>query len=517
MPGGGESAGPIPEWLRFADPLQSKVAALVCHSGRSAGGLGGGAVHRPPTQQLTLRLLYAASAHDADILYPTGFFAPDPFLCLIAGSRTILVMSDLEMDRAKRESKATQVWSWAQMAKRAGVGAPPPRVEHVIAACLKRLGARTAEVPGSFPLGLARKLEGLNVRLRVARDPFWPEREIKTRNEVKKVEASLRAAEAGLLAGIEALKSTRIGRDGWLRLGGSKFTSEDLRGVVDTTILKLGGTPRGTICAGGDQAVDPHEMGHGPLRAHSPIVMDIFPRSQSSGYFGDLSRTVVRGLASETLKEVYALVEEGKQIVISADKSPADLEGIENRLSTRLGCGMVADIHATTFELRMGILESKASRAGVAIPDKVLEFLAHKIDTNVRELEGCLNRLVAHASLFNRPITPESAQTVLHDILRSHDRRVTIEEIQKRVAEHWGLRITDMTSSRRARTVARPRQVAMYLAKQFTDRSLPEIGRMFGNRDHTTVMHAIGRVTELMAGDPEFKESVELMANLLKR
>jgi len=212
-----------------------------------------------------------------------------------------------------------------------------------------------------------------------------------------------------------------------------------------------------------------------------------------------------------------ALVEEGKQIVISADKSPADLEGIENRLSTRLGCGMVADIHATTFELRMGILESKASRAGVAIPDKVLEFLAHKIDTNVRELEGCLNRLVAHASLFNRPITPESAQTVLHDILRSHDRRVTIEEIQKRVAEHWGLRITDMTSSRRARTVARPRQVAMYLAKQFTDRSLPEIGRMFGNRDHTTVMHAIGRVTELMAGDPEFKESVELMANLLKR
>lgn len=212
-----------------------------------------------------------------------------------------------------------------------------------------------------------------------------------------------------------------------------------------------------------------------------------------------------------------ALVDSGRQIVISADKSPSDLNGIEGRLSTRLGCGMVADLHATTFELRMSILEAKSARAGVDVPPKVLEFLSHKIDTNVRELEGCLNRLVAHASLFNRPITLESAQTVLHDILRSHDRRVTIEEIQKRVAEHWGLRVTDMTSSRRARTVARPRQVAMYLSKHFTDRSLPEIGRMFGNRDHTTVMHAVTRVGELMAADADFKEQVELMMGLLKR
>lgn len=273
---------------------------------------------------MRVRLLYAASEHDADILYPTGFFAPDPFLCLIAGSRTILVMSDLEMDRAKRESKATHVWSWTQMAKRASVGAPPPKVEHVIAACLKRLGTRSAEVPGSFPLGLARKLEALNIRLRVAKEPFWPEREIKTRDEVKKIETSLRAAEAGLLAGIEALKSTKIGRDGWLRLGGSKFTSEDLRSVVDTTILKLGGIPVRTICAGGDQAVDPHEIGHGPLRAHSPIVMDIFPRSQATGYFGDLTRTVVRGRSSEKLKEVYALVEEGVDLGHRSIREGAD-------------------------------------------------------------------------------------------------------------------------------------------------------------------------------------------------
>ena len=254
------------------------------------------------------------------------------------------------------------------------------------------------------------------------------------------------------------------------------------------------------------------------IRGHTTMEFKQQLRSVDVLMIDDIQFLIGKDSTQEEFFHTFnSLVEEGKQIVISADKSPADLEGIENRLSTRLGCGMVADIHATTFELRMGILEAKAGRAGVDIPGKVLEFLAHKIDTNVRELEGCLNRLVAHASLFHRPITLESAQTVLHDVLRSHDRRVTIEEIQKRVAEHWGLRVTDMTSSRRARTVARPRQVAMYLAKQFTDRSLPEIGRMFGNRDHTTVMHAVTRVTELMAADPEFRESVDLMANLLKR
>ena len=212
-----------------------------------------------------------------------------------------------------------------------------------------------------------------------------------------------------------------------------------------------------------------------------------------------------------------ALVDSGRQIIISADKSPSDLNGIEGRLSTRLGCGMVADLHATTFELRMSILEAKAARAGVHVPPKVLEFLAHKVNTNVRELEGCLNRLVAHASLFDREVTLAGAQEVLHDILKAHDRRVTIEDIQKRVAEQWGIRLTDMTSARRSRNVARPRQVAMYLAKHFTDRSLPEIGRMFGNRDHTTVMHAVSRVTQLMEEDPDFREQVELMHGLLKR
>ena len=210
------------------------------------------------------------------------------------------------------------------------------------------------------------------------------------------------------------------------------------------------------------------------------------------------------------------LVEAGKQIVISADKSPSDLNGLDNRLRTRLGCGMVADLHATTYELRLSILEAKAVRSGVAVPAKVLEYLAHKITSNVRELEGALNRLLAHANLFGRVITLETAQEVLHDILRAHDRKVTIEEIQKRVSEHYNIRQTEMTSARRARSVARPRQVAMYLSKQLTTRSLPEIGRKFGNRDHTTVMHAVSRVSELMRTDGDFCEGVALLRRMLE-
>ncbi|MBF0248724.1 MAG: chromosomal replication initiator protein DnaA [Alphaproteobacteria bacterium] len=211
-----------------------------------------------------------------------------------------------------------------------------------------------------------------------------------------------------------------------------------------------------------------------------------------------------------------ALVDQGRQIVISADKSPSALEGIEERLKSRLNCGLVADIHATTYELRLGILQSKAERTGVTVPQKVMEFLAHKITSNVRELEGALNRVAAQASLVGRAITLETAQEVLHDLIRAHDRRVTIEEIQKKVAAHFNIRTSDMHSARRARSVARPRQVAMYLAKQLTSRSLPEIGRKFGGRDHTTVMHAVKKVEELRESDATFAEDVELLRRMLE-
>jgi chromosomal replication initiator protein len=210
------------------------------------------------------------------------------------------------------------------------------------------------------------------------------------------------------------------------------------------------------------------------------------------------------------------LVDNNRQVIVSADKSPSDLEGMAERLRSRLGWGLVADIHATTYELRVGILEAKAEAIGLAVPRKVLEFLAHKIVSNVRELEGALNRVVAHATLVGRDITLESCQEVLHDLLRANDRRVSIEEIQKKVAEHFNIRIVDMHSARRSRAVARPRQVAMYLSKQLTSRSLPEIGRKFGGRDHTTVMHAVKKVEELRQTDSGFAEDVELLRRMLE-
>ncbi len=211
-----------------------------------------------------------------------------------------------------------------------------------------------------------------------------------------------------------------------------------------------------------------------------------------------------------------ALVDQNRQIVISADKSPSDLEGMEERLKSRLGWGLVADLHPTTYELRLGILQAKAEQTKTAVPPKLLEFLAHKITSNVRELEGALNRIFAHTQLVGRAITLEGAQEVLHDLLRANDRRVTIDEIQKRVAEHYNIRLSDMHSARRARAVARPRQVAMYLCKQLTPRSLPEIGRKFGGRDHTTVMHAVRKIEELRTADRSLAEDIELLRRMLE-
>jgi chromosomal replication initiator protein len=213
-----------------------------------------------------------------------------------------------------------------------------------------------------------------------------------------------------------------------------------------------------------------------------------------------------------------ALADRGRQIVISSDRSPAELSGLEERIRSRLGWGLVADIQPTTYELRLGILQSKAQEfvREAKVPDNVLAFLAHRITSNVRELEGALNRVVAQAILVGRAITLEMAQDVLRDLLRAHERRVTIEDIQKLVAEHYRIRIADMHSARRARAVARPRQVAMYLAKQLTPRSLPEIGRKFGGRDHTTVMHAIRKIEELRSTDPVLSEDIEALRRLLQ-
>ncbi|MGB1355697.1 MAG: chromosomal replication initiator protein DnaA [Candidatus Puniceispirillaceae bacterium] len=210
-----------------------------------------------------------------------------------------------------------------------------------------------------------------------------------------------------------------------------------------------------------------------------------------------------------------ALVEDGRQVIVSADKSPTDLEGLEERLRSRLGWGMVADIHPADYELRLGILQAKAERARIVVPDKVLEFLAHRISSNVRELEGALTRIAAHASLVGREITIDSAAELLSDLLRASSRQVSIDEIQKRVATHYDVRVAEMFSARRARNIARPRQVAMYLAKTLTSFSYPEIGRQFGGRDHTTVMHAVRTIEGLVTSDERIAEDVQLLRSLI--
>jgi len=210
-----------------------------------------------------------------------------------------------------------------------------------------------------------------------------------------------------------------------------------------------------------------------------------------------------------------ALVDQNKQIIISADRSPSDLSGIDDRLRSRLSWGLVADIHPSTYELRLGILQTKRKMLQADVPDFVLEFLALKVTSNIRELEGALNRIVAHADVTKQEITLEGTQEVLQDLLRAHDRRITIDEIQRKVAEHYNLKLTDMHSARRARSVARPRQVAMFLAKSLTARSLPEIGRKFGGRDHTTAMHAVRKVVELMGDDAQIAQDVDIIRRAL--
>ena len=217
-----------------------------------------------------------------------------------------------------------------------------------------------------------------------------------------------------------------------------------------------------------------------------------------------------------------ALIDQNKQIVISADRSPDQIENLQNRILSRLQWGLVADIHPTDYELRLGILQSKAERImdedpSINIDRKVLEFLAHRISSNVRVLEGALTRLFAFATLVNRPINLDMVQECLADLLRSSERKVTIEEIKRRVAEYYSLRMTDLISARRARVVARPRQVAMYLCKMLTSKSLPEIGRGFGGRDHTTVIHAVRKIEELMATDGQLSEDVENLRRLLEQ
>jgi chromosomal replication initiator protein len=212
-----------------------------------------------------------------------------------------------------------------------------------------------------------------------------------------------------------------------------------------------------------------------------------------------------------------ALVDNKRQVVVSADKSPSDLDGMEERLRSRLGWGLVADIHPTTYELRLGILQSKAVSFPIEIPNKVLEFVAHKITSNIRELEGALNRIAASAVLVGREVTVDSARDVLSDLLRVSEKKITVEEIQKKVAAHYAIRLSDMSSARRIRQVTLPRQVAMYLSKKLTTLSLPEIGKIFGGKDHTTILHAVKRIEKSIESDSNLAEDIRLLTQVMEK
>jgi Xaa-Pro aminopeptidase len=259
-------------------------------------------------------LIVADSERDANMLYATGLFVPDPFIYLNFGGHPILVMSDLEIDRARAQAPHCRVASlsaYQQKLRRDGVKSPGSA--RVIRQILREKKIRRAVVPDTFPLGLARELKKLGVKLKPLAAIF-PKREIKSADEVRKISAALTMAEVGMAEGMEVLRRSKIGRNRKLIYHGLPLTSEKLRSVIDCAILQACGLAANTIVAGGKQACDPHERGHGRLRANEPIIIDIFPRSQKTGYFGDITRTVVRGRANEAVKKLYDTVWRGQKI-----------------------------------------------------------------------------------------------------------------------------------------------------------------------------------------------------------
>ncbi|MGH7845395.1 MAG: M24 family metallopeptidase [Candidatus Binatia bacterium] len=278
-------------------------------------------------------LLVAASDIDANMLYATGFFAPDPFIFFRYRGRNYMVMSDLEIDRAKKQSTADRVLSLSEYQRRLRkMGRQAVGTADVLELVFKERRIRILTIPANFPVLIADELRARRFKLVVRKDPFFPGREQKTSDEVKNIAASLRAAEAGLEAGIELLRKARIGKDRYLYVHGKRLTSEGVKSVVNTTIMGQGWVPSHTIIAGGDQCVDPHNEGYGPLKAHSSVIFDIFPRSQKTGYFGDLSRTVVRGKASDKLKEAYEMVRQGQEVGFRFIKDGAEGREIHQRI-----------------------------------------------------------------------------------------------------------------------------------------------------------------------------------------
>jgi Xaa-Pro aminopeptidase len=276
-------------------------------------------------------LMVAASEGDANMLYATRFFVPDPFIFFQHRGRKYAVMSDLEIDRAKKQAEVDHVLSlslYQRRLKRLGRNAG---ITDVLERLFRERQIRSLLVPANFPTQLADQLRARRFVVRI-QEPFFPEREKKMADEIRGISDSLRVAELGLEAGIRALKKSRTGRGRYLYLNGTRLTAETLKSMVNTTMMAQGWVPSHTIIASGDQCCDPHNEGSGPIKADTSIIFDIFPRSQKTGYFGDLSRTVVRGRASERLKAAYAAVEDGQKIAFGLIRDGADGQEIHQKI-----------------------------------------------------------------------------------------------------------------------------------------------------------------------------------------
>lgn len=326
-------------------------------------------------------LIVADSDRDADMLYAVGMFVPDPFIYLRLRGKCHVVMTDLEIDRARAEARGCKIISWSRCVRQlVRDGVKQPTTARVIRHILREHRITKVAVPASFPLGLAHELRDLRVKLKVKRGAFFPERACKDAEEVKRISAALMMAEVGLAEGIQAIRNSKVGPGRRLIYRHNPLTSEKLRSIIDTAILQAGGIASHTIVAGGDQACDPHNVGHGRLRAGEPIVIDVFPRSQRTGYFGDITRTVVKGRASEPIRRLYATVAQGQKLALECLRHQAETADIHQLVSDtflregyktgRRDGRMQGFFHGTGHGVGMELHE--APRIGANSPDKLL-------------------------------------------------------------------------------------------------------------------------------------------------
>ena len=278
------------------------------------------------------RLMCAASGHDADMLYATRFYADDPFVWWEARGKSHIALSPLEIDRARPVAHA-QIHALGEFSEKSSAAAL------VIPGIAAKCKIKAFLVPEQFPAGLLETLRSKGLKITVSHEPFFPQRTRKTEDEVRKLTIALRVAETGLRRGIDVLRASKPDKRGFLKWGNAPLTSERLRAEMDAAVLHAGGSPANTIVAGGLQGCDPHERGHGPLRANEAIVLDIFPRHATNFYFGDLTRTVVKGRASEALRNQYAAVQNGKRWVMKQMRDGADGPALQKQLIERFKSG----------------------------------------------------------------------------------------------------------------------------------------------------------------------------------